>query len=565
MNTARLVRWFSLVPYTDPVTRHRALSTYAVAVLSMLGAPIFYVPLLLFPMSRSTLEFGGLISLTVSALALYGASFSAINLTRAGQQRTGGLLLLILWAALIVIGLFNIGYPLDGLSLTIMLEMWVGLSLTVLLAGERALPFAVGLAILGIIFFGLKTIPPGEAGQPVSYLIPFYSLVLSSLLAAVGINWLLARGLRDTTQRANADAAKRLGLVEASSSMMQRILSHLDLDVLLKEIASLVRDNFASVEQVQVWLVEADRQNVSLAVSSAQDVTEQHTNKTGVGSLATVGRVTLSGEALLVRNLPTEQAYRREGLPPGINSQLMLPLKVASEVIGALEVQSQQLEAFGAGDIEVLQQLADQIAIAIDHARLYAAAQDSLNENRRLYEQTRSRLREIEQLNQQLTGQAWNEYLRIGTPAYTLDLTSGEVINAADWTPTLDQAVQTKRVVTHGDTHGKIVSLPIAVRGQVIGAMEFELDADQTLAPDQVVVMQQVIERLGLSVDNLRLLEEAQRSAQREATVNAISTRLQATTSVDSMIAAATQSLADAFQSSRVAIRLGALPTTEKV
>jgi GAF domain-containing protein len=52
-------------------------------------------------------------------------------------------------------------------------------------------------------------------------------------------------------------------------------------------------------------------------------------------------------------------------------------------------------------------------------------------------------------------------------------------------------------------------------------------------------------------------LEEAQRLAQREALVNEISARLQATTNVDAVIAAATQSLADAFQAPRVAIRLG--------
>ncbi len=104
-----------------------------------------------------------------------------------------------------------------------------------------------------------------------------------------------------------------------------------------------------------------------------------------------------------------------------------------------------------------------------------------------------------------------------------------------------------------------MVALPISVRGQVIGAMEFEIMADQDISPEQMSILQQVVERLGLAAENARLLEVAQRVAQREALVNEISIRLQAATGIDAVVAAATQSLADAFQSPRVAIRLGAL------
>jgi hypothetical protein len=88
--------------------------------------------------------------------------------------------------------------------------------------------------------------------------------------------------------------------------------------------------------------------------------------------------------------------------------------------------------------------------------------------------------------------------------------------------------------------------------------MEFEIGPDQEIVPEQMSVLQQIIERLGLAVENARLLEEAQRIAQREALVSEISMRLQATTGVEAVVAAATQSLADAFQSPHVAIRLSA-------
>jgi GAF domain-containing protein len=170
-------------------------------------------------------------------------------------------------------------------------------------------------------------------------------------------------------------------------------------------------------------------------------------------------------------------------------------------------------------------------------------------------------LREIERLNQQLIGGAWAEYLRgmPAAPAYTLDLTTGRIEDNADWTATLAEASRRNQVVTRQVAKGRVLALPISVRGQVIGAMEFEIGPDQEIVPEQMSVLQQIVERLGLAVENARLLEEAQRIAQREALVSEISMRLQAATGVEAVVAAATQSLADAFQSPHVAIRLSAL------
>ncbi|PJF34559.1 MAG: hypothetical protein CUN49_15055, partial [Candidatus Thermofonsia Clade 1 bacterium] len=194
-----------------------------------------------------------------------------------------------------------------------------------------------------------------------------------------------------------------------------------------------------------------------------------------------------------------------------------------------------------------------------DNARLFAEMQDKLTENRRLYEQTSAQLREIERLNRQLTGGAWTDYLSSmgALPAYTVDLINERIEDAAEQTPTLAEAMRRNQVVLRNLQSHKILALPISVRGQVIGAMEFELALDQQLSNEQLNVLQQVVERLGLAIENLRLLEEAQRMAQREGMVNEITARMQAATSVEAVVAAATQSLADAFQAPRVAVRLG--------
>jgi GAF domain-containing protein len=283
------------------------------------------------------------------------------------------------------------------------------------------------------------------------------------------------------------------------------------------------------------------------------------TQQIAVGSLGIIGRVTISGERMVVRDTDQGQIHRRAAFLPGTRTEVAFPLRVGNETLGVLDLQSRNRDAFAESDIEILETLVNQIAIAIDNAQLYAEAQSRLAENQKLYDQTRVNLREIERLNQQLIGGAWAEYLRgsQSIPAYTVDLTTGQVEDAAEWTQTLAEASRRNQVVIRPGAQTKVVSLPISVRGQVIGAMEFEIAPDQEITQEQMTILQQVVERLGLASENARLLEEAQRIAQREALVNEISARLQATTSVETVVAAATQSLADAFQAPRVAIRLG--------
>lgn len=555
-----LLRWFRLTPYTDPVLRSRAISTYVVSILLFAAAALFFTTLTFYLLSINKMDRTAIMLISVEAALLCGLSLVALWLTRINRQPLAGLLLLAALYIVILIGLFNsVIYPPVTLSWLVLLTLWMTIPLTVLLTGTQLLAFTSVFSVAVVAIFSIKIVPPDE---PVIGALVGGLLIFSSLAGNIGINWLLARSQNDVLQRANLDAAKRLGLVEASSGVTQRILSRLDLDSLMAETVKLVGDTFHEIDGVRLWLVETDRRNAILVATTNAD--DESGQKIGVGSLNVVGRVTIGGQSILIRDTPDEQSYRRSTLTAGIRSQLVLPLQVASEVIGALDVQSRRLDAFAKDDIDVLQTLSDQIAIAIDNARLYAAAQNSLAENKRLYEQTRNSLREIERLNQQLTGQAWNEYLRARTksPALTLDLSSGQVDNYAEWTSTLAEASRTHQLVTQQTAQGKTLALPILVRNQVIGAMEFELDADQTISAEQLGAVQQVIERMGLSADNVRLFEEAQRIAQREATVNDISTKMQAATSVDGVLSAATKGIAEAFGSARVAIRIGANPHT---
>jgi hypothetical protein len=94
----------------------------------------------------------------------------------------------------------------------------------------------------------------------------------------------------------------------------------------------------------------------------------------------------------------------------------------------------------------------------------------------------------------------------------------------------------------------------------VIGAIEFELDKDSSLSPEDLALIQEVGERFGLAAENTRLFEQSQRIAQREALVNEIGVRLQASNNIETTLAEAARSLKQTLRADKVAIRLGTPP-----
>src|SRR6185436_10317361 len=74
-------------------------------------------------------------------------------------------------------------------------------------------------------------------------------------------------------------------------------------------------------------------------------------------------------------------------------AELCVPIKVAGQTVGVLDLQSPQLNAFGENDLNAMEILTNQIAVAIENARLYQAVQQELTERK----QTEEALRQSKQ------------------------------------------------------------------------------------------------------------------------------------------------------------------------
>lgn len=545
-----LNRLFPLSIYRDPLDRRRAFATYLIGAFLCIGVVLAGIMILVAILTRQPVQFE--FGLTSRGIILLITGVGAVILTARRQQTLGGLLIVSSWYLLLApLGI------LGQLSVTLTFAAGlVGISFAAFIVHEWGV-IAGAVATFALLLLTAFT-NPGAEGTTLNSIL--FSQT-STLVLHTAINFFLARSLRTVGKEIAArleESSTRLAAV--SGALAQQLLAaRLELSTLLERTVKLVRDSFPGINEAQLFLVDKDRRNATLVASTNAAGLSALGQKVGVGSLNVIGRVTISGQSVLVRDTPEEQQYRRSAFLEGTQSELVLPLRVGNDIIGALDLQSMKPEAFAEDETEVLETIANQIAVAIDNALLYADAQEKARENQRLYEQASTSLREIERLNQELMGGAWTEYLRGNTsaPAYTIEPTSGRVEDAAERTGTMMEAMRRNQTITRANQTLKTVTLPINVHGQVIGAMEFELDPDQNISNEQMTLLRQVVERLGLAAENMRLLEEAQRIAQREATVNEITARMQAATSVEAVVATAAQSLADAFQAPRVSIRLG--------
>lgn len=270
-----------------------------------------------------------------------------------------------------------------------------------------------------------------------------------------------------------------------------------------------------------------------------------------VGQVAQTGKARISSEAS-ADNIPPVMSHARADnqqsgalddrntLLPATRSQIALPLKIGERIIGVLDVHSQFANAFSQDDINALQILADQLAVAIENARLINDYQESL--------------RELEAVYLRLSRSAWADIKRSRiNPGYVYDrngvkplaeLSEGNAPARETTSPLEPQAGMKK------------VEVPLVVRGNRIASLEIWLQESQYNS--QVENFLQLLgPRLSQSLETARLYQETQERAARERLVGEISGRLRETLNVDSVLRTAAAEIRSALGLNDLTIRLG--------
>ncbi len=190
-------------------------------------------------------------------------------------------------------------------------------------------------------------------------------------------------------------AERRAALLHAAAKVGHNVTSILDTGRLLEQTVDIICDEFgfyyAGVFLIDEADSEAGRRWVVLRAgrgdAGAAMVAERY--KLEVNGRSMIGAATGMGSAIIALDVGEEPVHFKNPHLPDTRSEMALPLIVGERTIGALTVQSTEEAAFSDDDITALQAMADQLAIAINNARLYS-------QNRQLLARARRRTRLLE-------------------------------------------------------------------------------------------------------------------------------------------------------------------------
>jgi GAF domain-containing protein len=336
--------------------------------------------------------------------------------------------------------------------------------------------------------------------------------------------------LEKRVEERTSQLRKRAAQLEAVSSVARTIASVQEIDTLLPAITRLVSQQFGFYH-VGIFLLDQQHRNAVLSAANSEGglrmLGRQHSLP--LDSHSIVGYSVTHGEPRIALDVGTDAVYFNNPDLPETRSEMAIPLRVAGEVIGALDVQSTETNAFAQEDINVLTTLADQIAIAIENARLFGEARKALGESQAMFEK--------------YTQQEWSHFARQVKPnGFLFDGKQVLPLDNNSRREPIKAVIQTGSLSL--EKASATIAIPIKLRGQTIGVLDVRSKKGQRhWKTEEIAMLEAAAERAALALENARLVESAQRRAARERAIGDISNRIGAVGSLESILQTAVEEL----------------------
>lgn len=197
---------------------------------------------------------------------------------------------------------------------------------------------------------------------------------------------------------ANAQMLKRRSqLLQVAAEVSRAASAILEPDELSQRVVDLVQQRFG-LYYVGLFLMDVNAQNLILRAATGEAGREmlRAGHQFPVGNSSMVGWCVANRRARIALDVGEDAVRFNNPLLPQTRSELALPLISRGQVLGALTIQSAQEAAFSDEDIETFQTMADQLANAIQNARLYDQLEQELEERKRAEMQVRQLNTELE-------------------------------------------------------------------------------------------------------------------------------------------------------------------------
>jgi GAF domain-containing protein len=355
----------------------------------------------------------------------------------------------------------------------------------------------------------------------------------------------------ETRTRDLAEASRlseyRARMFEAIAQVTRAIISTQNLQDLLPQVTQAIHQHFGFYH-VGIFLINASGEYAVLSAANSEGGQKmlERNHKLRVGQTGIVGYVAGSGKPRIALDTDADAAYFNNPDLPQTRSEMALPLtQSGGQVIGVLDIQSVEPNAFHREDIEILLTLADQVSIAITNARLY--------------EQTQKTLLESEMLYRQNLISGWRRFSREKKIAGVRRAEmKSELYAEALELPGARQAIASGVPYVEKDKVSQM-TIPVKLRDEVVGLLNVKADGSRAWSEDELDIIAAIVERAALSIENVRLLEESRMAAEKEHAIGEMSAKIGASAQIDIILKTAVRELGSRIGNAQVSVEIGNL------
>jgi GAF domain-containing protein len=348
---------------------------------------------------------------------------------------------------------------------------------------------------------------------------------------------------------ANRYNERRARQFEAISQVSRAINQTQGLQDLLPQITQVISQQF-NFYHIGIFLLDPAREYATLVASNSEGGQKMlaRNHKLKIGQVGIVGYVASAGAPRIALDTGADAIYFNNPDLPETRSEMALPLfRSGEELIGIIDVQSTEQNAFGQDDIQILTTLADQVSIAIVNARLYEDTQKALLESEMLYHSNIQTGWAKFTRSQKIAG------IRRQGMKSDLLLEPIKLPGAAEVTR-LGGVYQKKPDSNDKSTQ---TTIPMKLRGEVVGMLNIKTDDGRTWSADEMDIITAIVERAALSIENARLLTESRNAAKKERVIGEISAKINASTQIEMILKTAVRELGSQIGDAQISVEIG--------
>ncbi len=348
------------------------------------------------------------------------------------------------------------------------------------------------------------------------------------------------RELQESARQVEKRAARLQSISDISKEIAARAAE--DPDQLLAHVTQEISERLGYYHS-GIFLLDENREYAVLrAANSAggkQMLARQHQLR--IGGTGIVGYVSQSGFPRIALDTGADAVFFNNPDLPDTRSEISLPLKYGETVVGVLDVQSTEPSAFSDDDVNTLSTLANQIALIVANLQAAGNAPDA----------PRSK-----------DGQTTLFARRKHPGGYSYQSDGSIVSSELPWTsPALEKTLASGGTVVLNSPSREFppaMAVPVRLREQIIGAIHVESsDANRVWTEDEIAVVQAIADRAAFALENARLLEDATRRAEQEATIARVTTKIGSSSDFDRILQTTIRELGQALGASRSFIQIG--------